>query len=75
MRKLDNIKKEATVFSEAEIRNIKSVKNEIDMLLEINKINEEAIRKLDNILTSLHGIRDNYVWRLLRAAKQNHMLD
>lgn len=75
MRKLDNIKKGATVFSEAEIRNIKSVKNEIDMLLEINKINEEAIRKLDNILTSLHGIRDNYVWRLLRAAKQNHMLD
>jgi muramidase (phage lysozyme) len=75
MRKLDNIKKEATIFSEAEIRNIKSVKNEIDMLLEINKINEEAIRKLDNILTSLHGIRDNYVWRLLRAAKQNHMLD
>lgn len=75
MRKLDNIKKGATVFSEAEIRNIKSVKNEIDMLLEINKVNEDAIRKLDNILTSLHGIRDNYVWRLLRAAKQNHMLD
>ena len=38
-------------------------------------ISEDTITKLGNVITMLDSLKENYMWRLLRAAKQNHMLD
>lgn len=71
----EDIKRKSATFTEAEKLTIEASKAEIDSLLHLNKVNEEALQKLQNIISNLQGIKDNYMWRLIRAAKQNHMLD
>jgi len=75
MRTSDSIKKKASALSEQEVKTLQTVSEEIKMCLEHKQINEELLTKLNNIITSLSCLKENLMWRVIRAAKQNHMLD
>jgi|TARA_R110000796_G_scaffold188417_3_gene305317 hypothetical protein len=75
MKTRETIKKEASKISEQDIKTLQATVEEINMILHQKTINEDLLTKLTNILTTINSLRDNYIWRMLRAAKQNHMLD
>jgi ABC-type phosphate transport system auxiliary subunit len=75
MKTSESIKKQASALSEQEVKTLQTVGEEIRMCLEHKQINEELLTKLNNIITSLSCLKENLMWRVIRAAKQNHMLD
>ena len=75
MRTSHDIKKKQTELSEQEIKNLQSVIEEIKFILQQKKVNEDILTRLTNILTTINSLKENYIWRIIRAAKQNHMLD
>lgn len=75
MRARETIEKQIFAVSEDDRKNIIALSEEIRMATDSRIVNEELIHKLDNIITTLSTLRDSYMWRLLRAAKQNHMID
>ena len=75
MRARETIEKQIFAISEDDRKSVIALSEEIQMATNSRIVNEELIHKLDNIITTLSTLRDSYMWRLLRAAKQNHMLD
>lgn len=75
MKTRETIKKEAYQISEQDRKTFETLIEEINMILSKRIINEDTLMKITNIETSVKSIKDNYMWRILRAAKQNHMLD
>ena len=75
MRARETIEKQIFAISEDDRKSIIALAEEIRMATAGKVVNEELIHKLDNIITTLSTLRDSYMWRLLRAAKQNHMID
>lgn len=75
MRARETIEKQIFAISEDDRKSILALSEEIRMATDSRIVNEELIHKLDNIITTLSTLRDSYMWRLLRAAKQNHMID
>jgi len=75
MRARETIEKQIFAISEDDRKSILALSEEIRMATDTRIVNEELIHKLDNIITTLSTLRDSYMWRLLRAAKQNHMID
>lgn len=75
MRTRETIEKQIFAISEDDRKSVLALSEEIRMATDTRIVNEELIHKLDNIITTLSTLRDSYMWRLLRAAKQNHMID
>ena len=75
MKSRETIEKEIFAISEDDKKSILALSEEIKMSTEKRIVNEELIHKLANIISTLENLKENYMWRLLRAAKQNHMLD
>ena len=75
MKARETIEKQIFAISEDDRKTILALAEEIKMATDSRIVNEDLIHKLDNITTTLATLRDSYMWRLLRAAKQNHMLD
>lgn len=75
MKTRESIEKQIFSISEDDRKTITSISEEIKTATETRVVNEELIHKLENIITTLENLKDSYMWRLLRAAKQNHMLD
>ena len=75
MKAKDTIEKRLAALSEDERKEIESVIQDLKAVLQGRKISEDVVKKLNNVLMSVGNMKDNFMWRLLRAAKQNHMLD
>jgi hypothetical protein len=75
MKTRQSIEKQMFTISEEERANLRSLVEDINQIVEKKTVNEETLRKFTNIITVLESLKDNYMWRMLRAAKQNHMLD
>jgi hypothetical protein len=75
MKTPESIKKEQLKVSIDDANNLKVITQEINDIVNKKTVEEDTIRKLTNIITTLDALRDNYYWRLLRASKQNHMID
>mgnify|MGYP003138540699 FL=1 len=75
MKTRQSIEKQMFVISEEERSNLKSVIEDINQMINKKTVNEETIRKFTNSITLLETLKENYMWRMIRAAKQNHMLD
>ena len=75
MRERETIEMPIFDVSEDDRKSIIALSEEIRMATDSRVVNEELIHKLDNIITTLSTMRERYMWRLLRAAKQNHMID
>ncbi len=75
MKAKETIEKRLAALSEDERKEIESVIQDLKVVLQGKKISEDVVKKLNNVLMSVGNMKDNFMWRLLRAAKQNHMLD
>lgn len=75
MKLTNNINKQPSLIQETDRKNLESSIIEIQMILDTKVVNEDVINKLENLVITLSSLKDNYLWRLLRAAKQNRMLD
>jgi len=75
MKTRETIKKNASTISEQDVTTFQATVEEINMILQKRTINEDILTKLSNILTTVGALRENYMWRIIRATKQNHMLD
>jgi len=74
MKTAQDIKKSLMGVSEDERKKIESLVQDLKVVLQSKEIDEDVVRKLNNVYTSVASMKDNFMWRLLRAAKQNHML-
>ena len=75
MRTSHDIRKKATAISEQDQKTLRTLIEDIKFLLTTPKINEDTLVKISNMITSLNSIKENYTWLIIRALKQNHMLD
>ena len=75
MKAKETIEKRLAALSEDERKEIESVIQNLKVVLQGKQISEDVVKKLNNVLMSVGNMKDNFMWRLLRAAKQNHMLD
>lgn len=75
MKARETIEKQIFAISDEDRKTILSLAEEIKIATQTKIVNEDLIHKLDNIISTLGNLKDSYMWRLLRAAKQNHMLD
>tara|TARA_R100001377_G_C3150421_1_gene96073 strand:+ start:537 stop:764 length:228 start_codon:yes stop_codon:yes gene_type:complete len=75
MKTPESIRKEGSRISAQDRNILETTMEEIKSLLSQPIINEEMLQKLSNILITINSLRDNYIWRVIRATKQNHMLD
>tara|TARA_R110000796_G_scaffold191826_1_gene308533 strand:+ start:1968 stop:2195 length:228 start_codon:yes stop_codon:yes gene_type:complete len=75
MKTPESIRKEGSKISEQDRRILETTMEEIKSILHQRVINEELLQKLSNVLVTINSLRDNYIWRVIRATKQNHMLD
>jgi hypothetical protein len=69
------IKKELVSFTDNEKQSFQYANKEIQSILESNKLSEDSLKRLSNVITQLNALKESFFWRLLRAAKQNHMID
>ncbi len=74
MKTRQTIEKQLFGISEEEKSNLLTLIEDIKQIVEKKTINEDTVKKLTNIITTLDSLKENYMWRMLRAAKQNHML-
>lgn len=74
MKAKETIEKRLAALSEDERKEIESVIQNLKVVLQGKQISEDVVKKLNNVLMSVGTMKDNFMWRLLRAAKQNHML-
>ena len=75
MKDANSIKKRVLGISPDERNNIMALIEEIGTVTQKREINEDVVRKLGSVISTLESLKEDYMWRLLRAAKQNHMLD
>jgi hypothetical protein len=75
MKTSKDIKKKESAISEEDRKTLETTIQDIKFILEKPKIDEDLLRKLTNISTTLSIMKESYTWRILRALKQNHMLD
>ena len=75
MKTRQSIEKQMFTISEEEKSNLLSLAEDINRIVQKKTVNEDTVRKLTNVVTVLDTFKDKFMWRLLRAAKQNHMLD
>ena len=74
MKTRQTIEKQLFGISEEEKSNLLAVIEDVKQIIEKKTVNEESVKKLTNVITTLDSLKENYMWRMLRAAKQNHML-
>ena len=74
MKSADKIMKTLMGVSEEEQNNLEALINDLTEIRKSGTVTEDTVRKLNNVLTIVSSLKDNYMWRLLQAAKQNHML-
>tara|TARA_R110000796_G_scaffold230171_2_gene347805 strand:+ start:322 stop:549 length:228 start_codon:yes stop_codon:yes gene_type:complete len=74
MKTRETIEKQKFQISEEDRASLLSVIEDIKTILDKKSVSEETLKKFTNILTIFDSLKENYMWRLLRAAKQNHML-
>jgi len=75
MKTRQAIEKQMFTISEEERANLLALAEDINQIIQKKTVDENTVRKLSNVATVLDTFKDKFLWRLLRAAKQNHMLD
>ena len=75
MKTSKDIKKKESAISEEDKKTLETAIEDIKFIIEKSKVDEELLRKLNNVSATLSILKESYTWRILRALKQNHMLD
>jgi diphthamide synthase (EF-2-diphthine--ammonia ligase) len=58
-----------------QVEEFREVIAEIEKIIEDGKVTEDAMRRLENCCDSLGSLHRNFLWRMLKLTKQNHMID
>ncbi len=74
MKDAKDIKADSFLLKPTERQEMNQMAERLKSLAEEGKINEELLHAMINILLELGSMKDNVMWKLLRFAKQNHML-
>ncbi len=56
---------------DSEKKTIDSILLELEMLSRRNEVDETTLQSLNNIISTLTAIKENYYWRLLRSFKRD----
>lgn len=75
MKTAKDIKKKESALSEEDKKILETTIEDLKFIIAKSKVDEELLRKMNNVIASVTILKENYVWRILRALKQNHMLD
>ena len=75
MKTSKDIKKKESAISEEDKKTLETTIEDLKFIIEKSKVDEELLRKLNNVSATLSILKESYTWRILRALKQNHMLD
>ena len=75
MKSNKQAKREFYRLRETEIENLKILKSEIDNFIRVNKVNEEGLRILNNMDSSLGAFKEGYLSRLFNFLKQGDIID
>ena len=75
MKSNQQVKKEFYKLRESEIENLKFMKQEIDSFIKRNKVDEDGLRTLNNITTTLRAFKESYLSRLINFLKQGHIIN
>lgn len=70
-----DIKKKYSKITETERKLLETAIEDIKQLVQIGYVNEEALTKVTNIMTTFNSLKENYMWRVINNLKQNRMLD
>lgn len=70
-----DIKKKYSKITETERKLLETAIEDIKQLTQIGYVNEEALTKVTNIMTTFNSLKENYMWRVINNLKQNRMLD
>lgn len=75
MKKIEDIRKTAGELNAPDVDNLKYLVKELEQIIENNEVSELNLTRIDNLITTLSAFRMNFVKRLIKLLKQNHMLD
>tara|TARA_R110002051_G_scaffold159060_2_gene230417 strand:+ start:323 stop:550 length:228 start_codon:yes stop_codon:yes gene_type:complete len=75
MQSKKNIEKSFIKLTTLEIRELKTLIDEINLIITSAKISEEGLRTLLNAHRTLDKFKESYILRLITICKQNHMLN
>tara|TARA_Y100000310_G_scaffold330609_1_gene402552 strand:- start:592 stop:819 length:228 start_codon:yes stop_codon:yes gene_type:complete len=75
MKNIEDLKKKQGQLDQVDLDKVRSLTAELAAFKDSPEISENGLRKLENILTELEGLKNSYIWRLVKLLKQNHMLD
>jgi hypothetical protein len=75
MRTSQDIRKKATAITEQDQKTLRTLIEEIKFLLATPKINEDTLIRINNMIATMNSLKEKYTWLIIRAIKQNHMLD
>jgi len=59
------------ITKDSEKKTLDTLLIELDMLSKKNKIDESTLQSLNNMISTLTAIKENYYWRLLRNYKRD----
>tara|TARA_R110000737_G_scaffold352782_2_gene400301 strand:+ start:442 stop:642 length:201 start_codon:yes stop_codon:yes gene_type:complete len=59
------------IVKDSEKKTIEALKFELDMLIKKDKVDEATLQSLNNLISTLVAIKENYYWRLLRNFKRD----
>ena len=59
------------ITKDSEKKTLDTLLIELNMLSKKNKIDESTLQSLNNMISTLTAIKENYYWRLLRNYKRD----
>tara|TARA_R110002020_G_scaffold379488_6_gene590777 strand:+ start:24776 stop:25003 length:228 start_codon:yes stop_codon:yes gene_type:complete len=74
MQSKKNIEKSFIKLTTLEIKELKNLIEDINLLIKANTISEVGLRTLLNAHRTLDKFKESYILRLITIFKQNHML-
>lgn len=74
MQSKKNIEKNFIKLTSLEIKELKTLVEEVNFLIKSGTISEDGLRTIMNAHRTLDNFKETYILRLINILKQNHML-
>ena len=74
MKNTEELAKIREQLTETELKKLDAILENLKTLLKTQKISEEGLRNLTNIIIELTSLKESYTWRIIKLLKQNQML-
>jgi hypothetical protein len=75
MKKISDLQKGTGQLNDPDIQNLEFLIKQIEEIIHSKEVSEKNLAVIDNTITTLSAFRMNFVKRLIKLLKRNHMLD